>query len=169
MHDMVLPRLVERRRLEARNPPDFRFTSGRPNRYNPAGIEGVYFAADAATAGAEFDRAWEGRPTQWILYFCRVSTALVLDLTDTACREKLGLSEEELFADWRFSQTPTTTQELGACVASQTHFAGIRYPSDAARERGFTGANLVFFRAATVAPARLEIFDDTGCLLQTWP
>lgn len=34
-------------------PPDFLFTSGRPNRYNPAGVECVYFAEDERTASAE--------------------------------------------------------------------------------------------------------------------
>ena len=56
LRGVALSRIVERRVLESRRPPDFLFTSGRPGRYNPAGVEGVYFSADGATAGAEFDR-----------------------------------------------------------------------------------------------------------------
>ena len=163
-----LERIVERRVLESRRPPDFLFTSGRPNRYNPAGVECVYFSADGATAGAEFDRYWQGKTTQRVLYFCRAS-ARVLDLTDVNVRATLGLHEADLFGPWRLAASPTVTQRLGFVVAGQRRFAGIRFPSDAAQERGFTGSNLVFFRSALAAPARIEIFDDAGQLLQAWP
>ena len=163
-----LERIVERRVLESRRPPDFLFTSGRPNRYNPAGVECVYFSADGATAGAEFDRYWQERTTQRLLYFCRAS-ARVLDLTDVAVRDMLGLREAELFNPWRLAMAPTATQQVGAVVAGQRRFAGVRFPSDAARERGFAGSNLVFFRSAVAAPARIEVLDDMGQLLQAWP
>lgn len=165
---VTLPRIVERRALESRRPPDFLFTSGRPGRYHPAGVEGVYFSADGATAGAEFDRYWQGRATQRVLYFCRAS-ARVLDLTNPAIVTALGLREPDLFAPWRLAITPTPTQQLGAVVAGQRRFAGVRFPSDAARERGFAGANLVFFRSALAPPARVEILDDAGQVLQAWP
>lgn len=165
---VLLHRIVERGALESRQPPDFLFTSGRPGRYHPAGVPCVYFSADAATAGAEFDRYWEGRPTQRLLYFGR-ATAPVLDLTGAATRAELGLGEEELFRPWRFAPAPVATQQLGAAIAAQRRFAGIRFPADAARARGFAGSNLVFFRSAVVAPGRLEILDDAGQLLQAWP
>ena len=164
-----LQRIVERQVLEAHKPPDFLYTSGRAGRYNPAGMECVYFSADAATAGAEFDRYWENRPVQRLLYFCRATATRVLDLTDRATREALGLKEDGLFSSWRFAASPVATQQLGAAIGMQQRFAGIRFPSDAARERGFAGSNLVFFRASVVAPTQLEIFDDADNLLQAWP
>ena len=49
----TLARMVPLGDLVKNSPPDFLVTSGRPNRYNPAGIECVYFSEDDATARGE--------------------------------------------------------------------------------------------------------------------
>lgn len=164
----ALCRMVERAVLERPAKPDFLFTSGRPNRYNPRGIDALYAAEDQATAGAEAERYRNGRTTQTIVYWM-VPNARVLDLSDPANLVALGLSDSDLFANWRFATTPTRTQLLGQAVAAQSRLAGIRFPSDAARARGFVGHNLVFFRTAMVGPSSLVIRDDTGREVQKWP
>ena len=61
IRDMQLRRIVARHVLESRKPPQFLYTSGRPGRYNPRDALCLYVSEDAATAGAEFDRYWDGR------------------------------------------------------------------------------------------------------------
>jgi hypothetical protein len=56
----TLARIVPLGDLVKNSPPDFLFTSGKPNRFNPAGIECVYFSEDEATAGLEYARQWVG-------------------------------------------------------------------------------------------------------------
>ena len=43
-------RCVDRDALEGSQPPEFLHTSGRPNRYNPAGIHCVYFSENLEIA-----------------------------------------------------------------------------------------------------------------------
>ena len=154
--------------LEARTPPDFLFVSGRPGRYNPAGLFCLYAVEDAATAGAEFERYWAGLPVQYVLYFCRV-TGPILDLANPAVRRSLGLKKSDLFTPWRGRKRPTLTQRLGAITAAQARFIGIRFPSDAAQERKLDGCNIVVFRDVVAAPASVVITDDRSRPLQTWP
>jgi hypothetical protein len=58
----TLARMVPLRDLVKNAPPDFLFTSGKPNRYNPAGIECVYFSEDESTARLEYTRKWRNLP-----------------------------------------------------------------------------------------------------------
>lgn len=163
-----LCRMVERAVLERPARPDFLFTSGRPGRYNPRAVEAIYAAEDQATAGAEAERYRKGRTTQTIVYWL-IPNAHVLDLGDPANLTALGLTDADLFASWMFAAAPTRTQLLGQALASQSRFAGIRFPSDAAKARGFTGYNMVFLKAAVVAPSLIIIRDDTGHEIQKWP
>ena len=52
----TLVRCVALRPLIEVGSPDFLFTSGRANRYNPVGVACVYFSEDERTARAEYDR-----------------------------------------------------------------------------------------------------------------
>lgn len=161
-------RIVERAALERPTKPDFLFTSGNPGRYNPRGIYALYAAEDQSTAGAEAERYRGGRTTQSVVYWAKPS-AVVLDLSSAANLAALGLTGADLFANWRFAPTPTPCQLLGQAIAAQTRLAGIRFPSDAAKARGFTGYNVVFFKAAVVSPSSLIVSDDVGTEVQRWP
>lgn len=56
----TLARIVPHRDLTGRLPPDFLFATGKPNRFNPAEIECVYFSEDEKTAQVEYRRLWAG-------------------------------------------------------------------------------------------------------------
>ena len=53
-----LARLVPFNELAAYNPPEWLYTSGKPNRYNPFGVLCVYFAEDAEVAAGEYEARW---------------------------------------------------------------------------------------------------------------
>ena len=162
--------MVEKAILEKYAVPKFLYTSGRPGRYNLRDIQCLYCSADIPTAGAEYERYRGGRTTQSVTYWIHANL-LVLDLEDRAVLSALGLSEADLFVSWRAlsSPGPTLTQQLGAAVATQDRLQGIRFPSDAAKERGFPGFNLVLFRKSVVPPGSVVIKDDSGVMLDSWP
>jgi hypothetical protein len=56
-----LTRRVEFLALTAYNPPNWLHTSSRPNRFNPAGIHCVYFAAAPEVARLEYEDIWQGQ------------------------------------------------------------------------------------------------------------
>jgi RES domain-containing protein len=163
-------RMLEKAILEKYAPPQFLYTSGRPGRYNLRDTPCLYCSADMPTAGAEYDRYRGAGTTQSVTYWIHVKI-LVLDLTDSAIVAALGLKRADLFAPWRVlsSPGPSLTQQLGATVATQDRLHGIRFPSDAAKDRGFAGSNLVLFRKSVVAPAAVVIKDDSGVTLDSWP
>jgi hypothetical protein len=77
-------RIVPLGDLVKNSQPDFLFTSGKPNRFNPAGIECVYFSEDEATAGLEYARQWVGlragkQPK--VTFYAEVRLRRVIDLT----------------------------------------------------------------------------------------
>lgn len=154
-------RVVERAVLESRTPAQFLYTSGRPGRYNPRGLEALYCSEDLPTAAAEMERYRGGKTSQLITYWIHLQ-ALILDLGDAAVVSALRLRADDLHAPWRFAATPTKTQLLGEAVAARSRFAGIRFPADAASARGFVGHNVVFFRKAVVPPASVIVLDDSG-------
>lgn len=161
-------RVVERVVLESKTPSEFLYTSGRPGRYNPRGVNALYCSQDLPTAGAEVERYRNGKTRQLITYWIH-PRALVLDLEEPAILNALGLTTADLFAPWRFAPSLTKAQLLGEAVEAIANFAGIRFPSDAARERGFTGYNVVFFKRAVVSPASVVVLDDTGHEVGRWP
>jgi len=164
-----LCRFVERAVLERLLTPDFLFTSGRPGRYNTRGIQAVYASEDQPTAGAEAERYRNGRVTQNLVYWVH-PTALVFDILEIAANlNALGLTTADLYTPWMFAKIPTKTQLLGSDIAAQTRLAGIRFPSNAARDRGFAGYNLVFFKDALVSPRSLIVRDGGGNIIQQWP
>ncbi|MES2708543.1 MAG: RES family NAD+ phosphorylase [Verrucomicrobiota bacterium] len=169
--DITLRRLVDESALTSRTPPDYLYTSGYAYRLNTRASRALYGAEDAATAGAEWERgvAKSPRPLmKQLLYFIKVSLP-VIDLGDAAVLAALQLTENDLRAPWQFASAPTRLQLLGDAAACQTRFGAVRFPSDAARARGFRGFNLALFPTAIVAPMSVRILDDSGRQLQYWP
>ena len=127
-----LSRLVPQLALGAS--PNWLFTSGKPNRYNPAGVNCVYFSEKRDIAQAEYDDYWKGlaganQPVT--TYFAEARLQRVLDLTDKATLKALGVDAKDLFKNWRRAKHPTLTQLLGQAVSKTGNFSAIRYPSKA--------------------------------------
>jgi RES domain-containing protein len=167
----VLARRVPLLSLIRISPPDFLHTSGKPGRYNPAGVLCVYFGEDEDTARLEYERLWVGTPAQKQpvgLYFARIRLTKVLDLTSAATLKKLKLLNADLHRSWR-GVKPIKTQKLGLAVSTQTAICAVRYPSDAAAASGKAGTNLVIFRNRVVAPDYVQILGPDKRPLQAWP
>jgi len=167
----TLVRCVALLPLTASGTPDYLFTSGQPNRYNPAGVRCVYFSEDEATARLEYARRFgTSRAAHQPLgiYFAEVSLAKVLDLGDARTRDALKLKLKDLASAWQLAKRPTRTQLLGL-AASQGLVAAIRFPSDAARAMGSRGFNVVIFRDGVVAPDHVRILGPTKKRLKNWP
>lgn len=167
---MSLFRFVPSSDLQRSSSPDYLFTSGNPGRFNPKGVLAFYASEDAATAGAEFDLrcAQLGKRCEQVVYAVE-ATAPLLDLADRKARAAVNLSDKSLFDSWILAATPTPTQQLGAAVGGQSRVGGIRYPSYAAKKRGFDGFNVVLFKKSIIAPSSVSVFDAQGKLLQSWP
>lgn len=166
----TLVRCVALQPLAGAGAPDYLLTSGRANRYNPAGIACVYFSADEPTARAEYGRRLGRSAFQPVgTYFARINLARVLDLTDAATRKALGFSGRDMSVAWQRAKQPTRGQLLGLAVSQQGDIAAIRFPSDAAAARGQAGVNFVVFRDCVRAPDSVEILGPTSKPLQKWP
>ena len=153
-------------------PTDWLFTSAKPNRYNPEGVECIYCGEDEATARAEYDDFWSsviGAKQPLVTYYVKVRLSAVLDLTSRDVLRPLGLKPDELLAPWRKAKKPTLTQLIGLAVQEGAKFSAIRYFSRAARDAGFEGTNLVIFRDRVVKPDSVRILGPTSKPLQKWP
>jgi RES domain-containing protein len=167
-----LVRLVPFHHLASVNPPNWLFTSAKPNRYNPAGIECVYFGESKEIAELEFESQFSGllgKHQPVTIYYADVVLSKVLDLTDAATLETLKLEAAELSKNWRRAKAPTSTQLLGQAVSQTAYFSAIRYPSQAAAKKGRASANFVIFRERVRAPDSLLILGPTKAPLQKWP
>jgi RES domain-containing protein len=156
--------------LTAQGAPDYLFTSGKPNRYNPAGVRCIYFSEDENTARAEYARrlgaaALQPRGT----FFAEVNLTQVLDLSDVRTCHTLSLAAKDLSLAWPLARKPTRTQLLGLALSQQRAIAAIRFPSDAARAARFVGFNLVVFRDCVQNPDSLKVLGPTKKPLQKWP
>jgi RES domain-containing protein len=148
---------------------DYLFMSGRPSRFNTAGVRCVYFAEDEATAEAEYERhTWPLRQP-FATFFADVELAAVLDLCSAGTLKTLNLTPRDLQANWARAKRPTVAQLLGEAMSQQARLAAIRYPSDAARMKGFAGANVVIFRDSLRRPDHVHILGPTKKPLQKWP
>src|SRR6266436_3681849 len=148
----TLVRCVTLLPLTAGGTPDYLFTSGKANRYNPAGVSCVYFSENEKTARAEYARRLGRAGLQPLgTYFAEVHLAAVLDLTDAQTPQKLGFKPKDLSLNWQRSKN-VRSQLLGRAVSQQNRIAAIRFPSDAARAAGFAGFNLVIFRDCVTRP-----------------
>ena len=166
-----LSRLVPFHQLTAITPPDWLYTSGKPQRYNPSGIECVYFGESLEVARAEYESALaaftQNQPVT--IFYAKAALKRVLDLTEAKTRKALGLELENLFQNWRRAKVPTTTQLLGQAVSETKLLSAIKYPSKILADRGQDGANYVIFRDCVRAPDSVIIHGPTGKPLQSWP
>lgn len=167
----TLARMVPLGDLMKNSPPDFLFTSGKPNRYNPAGIECVYFSEDDATARLEYERQWANlragkQPV--VTYFAEVRLRRVLDLGSRKTLEILKLKASDLHKSWRGADKPTLTQLLGEAVSEHSRISAIRYPSDAARAAALTGCNVVIYRNNVKRPDSVRILGPDKKPLAKW-
>jgi len=165
-------RRVEFLALVSITPPNWLYTSGKPQRYNPAGVHCVYFGADVNVTRTEFEGIWQGlkganQPATD--YGASVDLQRVLDLTSAATLKALKVNFKDLFKSWRRAKTPTLTQLLGQAVSESGLFAAICYPSKAAAGRGQAGVNFVVFRDCVKHPDSVEILGPTSKPLQKWP
>lgn len=169
--NITLRRFVSREALASRTPSDYLYTTGYAYRVNTPASRALYGAEDAATAGAEWERQAKKSPRllKQELYFIQVSLPVV-DLGDATVLAMLRLFEADLQEPWNlFPPVTTKLQLFGDAVACQTRFGAVRFPSDAARERGFKGFNFVMFPSAIIAPMTVIIRDDSGTEVQRWP
>lgn len=165
-------RLVPYSALAKITPPDWLFTSRKPNRYNPAGTECVYFADEGVTAQSEYEsygRGWPGENQPFVTYYAEVQLGRVLDLHSAKTLKTLGLRESDLFAQWRTAKRPTVTQLIGQAINEDSIASAIRYPSKAAKEAGFSGTNIVVFRDCIQKPDFVQILGSEKKPLQKWP
>lgn len=168
----TLARMVPLGDLVENSPPDFLFTSGKPNRYNPAGIECVYFSEDEATARLEYARQWahlRARKQPVVTYFAEAQLRRVLDLSSRKTLETLKLKSRDLHRPWRGAERPTVTQLLGEAVSDHSLISAIRYPSEAAKAAGHTGYNVVIYRTNVRRPSSVRILGPDKKPLGKWP
>ena len=167
----TLVRCVALQPLIADGMPDYLFTSGRTNRYNPCGVRCVYFSEDEATARLEYVRRFgtgQSALQPLGIFFAEVSLARVIDLEDADTRDALGIAARELSATWQRAKSPTRLQRLGLATSRGAAVA-IRFPSDAARVCGTTGFNVVIFGDCVQHPDAVHILGPTRKPLQKWP
>jgi RES domain-containing protein len=153
-------------------PPNFLYTSGKPARYNPAGIMCVYFGEDEDTVSLEYKRLMAGtkKAKQPVTtFFAKIKLNSVLDLTSDATVKALKLRPQDLHKDWRGVSTPTETQKLGLIVATRSSISAIRFPSDAAAASGKAGSNIVIYRKNVGRPDFVKILGPDKSPLQAWP
>ncbi len=164
-------RCVARDVLESNQPPEFLWTSGKPNRYNPSGTQCIYFAETLELATLEYFRylrPLETHPEPFTTYFADVKLPYV-DLANAKIVSTFGLNVSDLRAPWRLSPSPTKTQLLGLAVSKQRHFAAIRYTSEAALAEGKTSCNYVISRDSIETPALLRVLIGNLVKVQEWP
>lgn len=153
-------------------PPKFLWTSGKPNRFNLSGTECIYFSDNERTAQAEYSRpliGTGGERQPVATFWAEVALERLLDLRNVQIRKELALSEEELFAGWRFALQPTATQVLGEAINGGAGLSAICFPSDAARAEQFEGTNLVIFRNQVKVPDFVKTFGPENELMEVWP
>jgi RES domain-containing protein len=168
----ILARMVPLGDLIKNSPPDFLFASGKPNRYNPAGIQCVYFSENETTARLEYARQWAGlRPAQQplVTYFAEVRLRRALDLSSGKILEILKLTPRDLRQPWRGAGKPTMTQLLGEAVSRRSVISAIRYPSEAAETAGQSGCNIVIYRNNVKRPDSVRILGPDRNPLGHWP
>ncbi|HXP59130.1 MAG TPA: RES family NAD+ phosphorylase, partial [Dongiaceae bacterium] len=164
-----LSRLVPFNDLVAYNPPEWLYTSGKPNRCNPSGVLCVYFGEDADVAATEYEARWKqlvGKDQPVTTYYAMVALQRVLDLTSPATLNALGVDQQDLFKPWRRAKRLTLTQLLGKAVNETRLFSAIRFPSKAAAR---AGVNIVIFRNCLRSPDSVQVLGPTNKPLERWP
>jgi len=170
----TLGRMVPFSDLVKYNPPNWLFTSGKANRYNPAGVNCVYFSETDAVAKCEYDDQLKGTPAPnqpVVTFYAEIDLDHVLDLANPAVLKALNLQPADLVAPWRMVSAPTATQLLGQAINDYQRIAAIRYPSQAAAIQKQTGFNFVIFQGNVLfSPNFVHILGPAkGKPLQSWP
>ncbi len=167
----TLARRVPLFSLIQHKPMQFLYTSGRPNRFNLETTSCLYFSENERTAIEEWKLPLVGlsKNTPCVTFFAKVHLSAVLNLDDAKVRQKLALSEDELFAEWSITEGATSTQLLGQTVAEHTDIVAIRYPSYAARLASFRGVNVVIFCGNLVAEDFVAALGDKGEVIEQIP
>jgi RES domain-containing protein len=153
--------------VESNTPPDFLYVAISAGRYNPDGVEALYWSEEESVAMLEYRRYHQGSQT-YETFFCRY-VLNVIDFNDPDVVSALGLRPSDLCARWRTAPRPTKCQILGKAISFQRRFAAIRYPSEAARVAGESGFNYVIFRASIRSPYFVKVETDPGIAIQRWP
>jgi len=167
-----LTRLVPFKDLIGYNPPNWLYTSGKPNRCNPAGVNCVYFSEGKDVAQAEYEYMWQslvGKHQPVTTYFATVELHRVLDLADDTTLKALNMDAKDLFKNWRRANRLTLTQLLGQAVNETGLFSAIRFPSKASAMGGHAGINFVIFRSCVRSPDVVRILGPANKPLQEWP
>jgi hypothetical protein len=105
----------------------------------------------------------------FVTFFADVELGAVLDLCSAGTLNALGLTSRDLQANWVPAKRATAAQLLGEAVSQWARLPAIRFPSDAAREKGFAGANVVIFYDTMLSPDYVHILGPTKKPLQKWP
>ncbi|WP_264946679.1 RES family NAD+ phosphorylase [Sphingomonas canadensis] len=126
---------------EGGNPLDISYSVAANGRYTAPGQGGLYFASNARTVEAEFVNNGSSLTGRTLHSFQESSVDNLLDLTNPATRDDLGVSLGDLTrtggtSAWRYE----VTQPLGA-FAQRNGYSGIIAPS--AQADG--GVNLILF------------------------
>jgi RES domain-containing protein len=167
-----LVRCVPQLDFMAGDPPRFLYTSGRPNRCNPRGVDCLYFSEDERTADAEYRRQWRGTDAETqpkLTIFARVDLRRIIDLENEQVIHALGLRDDDLFGSWRLSTELTRLQRLGLAISRQRSVAAVRFPSAALGASRQKGWNLAIFRLSLESPSRVEILGKSGDPLEMLP
>jgi RES domain-containing protein len=149
-------------------PPSFLFTSGRPNRGNPRGVDCLYLAEDRETALAEYEKYWPD-PQPELTFHGQLKAEAILDLGDSGCATHFALEDGDFFDPFRLVTTPTRLQQIGAAIGRQTRVVAIRFPSEARHALGEVGYNFVIYRDSLQSPNFLRILGPGGASLEDWP
>lgn len=166
-----LVRCVPQLDFDESEAPSYLYTSGRPNRCNPAGVECLYFSETEAAAQVEYRHAWRGTAAEHqpkLTFTAQVGLRKILDLADGETLRLLALTNEDLEGAWRLRQ-PTPLQELGRAISRQSLVTAIRYPSAAAAKAGGSGWNVAIYPATLEAPDRVEILGRSRTPIEVLP
>jgi hypothetical protein len=107
----LVARCVRREAVESSDPPNFLYASKRAGRYNPAGVECVYWSEKETTAQLEY-RRYTKDPSAYEIYFCNINLAFV-DLEDATVLAALDLQLADLHRRWRTASLPVKTRYWG--------------------------------------------------------
>lgn len=149
------------------DPRSLLYSSGRLGRCNPEGVHCLYSALEGETAQAEF-QSWNFSRAKAYHFLAILDCRLLLNLTEPSSWESLGLEERDFFKPFnlRAKRETLPLHELAAAIAAgrvceetsegNTPVTGIIFPSNARKQAGDIGFNLVLYREAFEEPDFLE-------------
>jgi len=152
--------------------PTFLYTSGRPNRCNPAEVDCLYFSENETTALEEYLQGVAGTKAQHaprLTFVAAADLRHLLDLGKPEALRALELTGEDLTRPWRLAEQPTRLQELGSAVSRQHRVQALRLPSVHGADGGAPRFNVAIFPSSLVAPSRLRVLCESGAILEDLP